>query len=345
MRRSTPSKRPTSPRWRAWICAAASAPPPRPPATRCTPPSTAACRRAANPRRAHRPHRIRPPPRLARPRWPRQTSPGAREPEQFEGAARRIRECRPSGSGRRRLGRTEKTARVFVRSRGFAQIAWDGLSWARKEDAPAPKTAAEILAPGDVVYVVDRWQGQRSARAGAGGAERAGCTEPQRRRHRGAGRWLRLLRQQVQPRHPGQAPAGLGHSSRSCIRPRWKMASRPPRCCSMRRSCWKATAWRPRGARRTTAASSAGPRGCAKRSYRSRNLVSIRLLRAMGIGPVHRLHHALRLHEERAAEQPHARTRHRAGDTAGDRHGLCHFRERRLSGAAVLHRSHRECRG
>ena len=52
------------------------------------------------------------------------------------------------------VSQTEKSARVFVRSRGFAQIGWDGLSWARKEDGPAPKSVAEIMAPGDVVYVV-----------------------------------------------------------------------------------------------------------------------------------------------------------------------------------------------
>jgi penicillin-binding protein 1A len=57
------------------------------------------------------------------------------------------------------VSETEKAARVFVRSRGFAQIAWDGLSWARKEDGPAPKTVAEIMAPGDVVYVVTDGKG------------------------------------------------------------------------------------------------------------------------------------------------------------------------------------------
>jgi penicillin-binding protein 1A len=54
---------------------------------------------------------------------------------------------------------TEKAARVFVKSRGFAQIPWEGLSWARKEGAPAPKTAADILATGDVVYVVTDGKG------------------------------------------------------------------------------------------------------------------------------------------------------------------------------------------
>jgi penicillin-binding protein 1A len=50
-------------------------------------------------------------------------------------------------------------AEVYVRSRGFADIDWNGLSWARKqlsEDAagPAPKTAADVVGNGDIVYVV-----------------------------------------------------------------------------------------------------------------------------------------------------------------------------------------------
>jgi penicillin-binding protein 1A len=54
---------------------------------------------------------------------------------------------------------TDKSARTFVKSHGFAQIEWEGLSWARRELrpdvlGPAPKTANDILVPGDVVYVV-----------------------------------------------------------------------------------------------------------------------------------------------------------------------------------------------
>lgn len=53
----------------------------------------------------------------------------------------------------------ERSARALVKGRGFAQIDWDGLSWARPLDArgapgPAPKSAGDILARGDVVYVV-----------------------------------------------------------------------------------------------------------------------------------------------------------------------------------------------
>ena len=53
----------------------------------------------------------------------------------------------------------EKQARVYVKGQGLAEMDWAGMSWARRhlseiELGPEPKTAAEILAPGDVVYVV-----------------------------------------------------------------------------------------------------------------------------------------------------------------------------------------------
>jgi len=54
---------------------------------------------------------------------------------------------------------TPKIVRIYTRGRGFAQIEWDGLSWARKAGSnetvgPAPKSADEIVARGDIVYVV-----------------------------------------------------------------------------------------------------------------------------------------------------------------------------------------------
>jgi len=53
----------------------------------------------------------------------------------------------------------ERTARVYVQSQGFAQINWDGLSWARPRLSdtllgPAPKRAGDVVHPGDVVYVI-----------------------------------------------------------------------------------------------------------------------------------------------------------------------------------------------
>ena len=63
-----------------------------------------------------------------------------------------------------RVGR--KSATVYVRSHGYARIDWKGLVWARKEISvdslgPVPKTAADVLSRGDVVYVV--WRGGRAA--------------------------------------------------------------------------------------------------------------------------------------------------------------------------------------
>jgi penicillin-binding protein 1A len=55
------------------------------------------------------------------------------------------------------------TVRVYVRSGGFAQIEWDGLSWARPVKnarmGAAPKKADEVVARGDVVYVVTNGKG------------------------------------------------------------------------------------------------------------------------------------------------------------------------------------------
>jgi penicillin-binding protein 1A len=52
-----------------------------------------------------------------------------------------------------------QSARVYVRSMGFAQIGWDGLSWAHKHisdtrEGPPPKSASDVVRRGDVVYVV-----------------------------------------------------------------------------------------------------------------------------------------------------------------------------------------------
>ena len=55
----------------------------------------------------------------------------------------------------------ERSAKVFLRGKGYARIDWDGLSWARRKEndlrtGPEPKAAADVLARGDVVYVIER---------------------------------------------------------------------------------------------------------------------------------------------------------------------------------------------
>ena len=55
---------------------------------------------------------------------------------------------------------SEKTIRVYAKAHGLAQIDWDGMSWARKAAGanenmgPPPKSADQIVARGDVVYVI-----------------------------------------------------------------------------------------------------------------------------------------------------------------------------------------------
>jgi penicillin-binding protein 1A len=53
----------------------------------------------------------------------------------------------------------EKQAQVYVKGLGLAPIEWAGMSWAKRRTSelalgPEPKTAAEILARGDIVYIV-----------------------------------------------------------------------------------------------------------------------------------------------------------------------------------------------
>ncbi|MGH8227807.1 MAG: penicillin-binding protein 1A, partial [Steroidobacteraceae bacterium] len=52
----------------------------------------------------------------------------------------------------------DRSTRVFVKGIGFEPIGWDGLSWARRARGhqslgPAPKSAGDVVSPGDVVYV------------------------------------------------------------------------------------------------------------------------------------------------------------------------------------------------
>jgi len=53
----------------------------------------------------------------------------------------------------------ERTVHAYVKTLGAVEIDWDGLSWARRELhneglGPAPKDAAQVLGRGDVIYVV-----------------------------------------------------------------------------------------------------------------------------------------------------------------------------------------------
>ncbi|MFT3906812.1 MAG: penicillin-binding protein 1A [Steroidobacteraceae bacterium] len=56
------------------------------------------------------------------------------------------------------------SARIYIRGSGPAQIDWDGLSWARRRTAGGglaafPKKASDILQRGDIIYVVSNGRG------------------------------------------------------------------------------------------------------------------------------------------------------------------------------------------
>jgi penicillin-binding protein 1A len=56
------------------------------------------------------------------------------------------------------------SARVYIRSLGFAQISWEGLSWARRRLSETrigqpPKSAGDVVQRGDAVYVITNGQG------------------------------------------------------------------------------------------------------------------------------------------------------------------------------------------
>ncbi len=57
-----------------------------------------------------------------------------------------------------------QAARVYIRGLGLAQIDWDGLSWARRRlsdtrTGPAPRQAEDVVHRGDVIYVVTDGRG------------------------------------------------------------------------------------------------------------------------------------------------------------------------------------------
>ncbi|MGW8310268.1 MAG: penicillin-binding protein 1A [Thiogranum sp.] len=81
--------------------------------------------------------------------------------QQQETDYQKLLESRPSVGGLHAalvLAVEGKSARVFVDESGPADLGWDALSWARKfvtvnQRGPEPKQAADILAPGDIVRV------------------------------------------------------------------------------------------------------------------------------------------------------------------------------------------------
>jgi penicillin-binding protein 1A len=177
---------------------------------------------------------------------------------------------------------TDKTARVFIRARGFAQIPWDGLSWARKEDGPAPKTVAEIMVPGDVVYVVTDGKGV----AQLGQVPEAQSALISLNPNDGGivalvggfdyftNKYNRVTQARRQP-GSGFKPFLYSAALENGFTPASVLLDAPVVVEDGE------TTWRPKN----DGGGFNGPTRLREALYRSRNLVSIRLLRAMGLEP------------------------------------------------------------
>ena len=87
-----------------------------------------------------------------------------------------------------------------------------------------------------------------------------------------------------------------------------------------------------------------GPTRLREALVRSRNLVSIRVLKAIGIPTAIDYISRFGFDPSSMPHEPDARARHAAGDAARRRHRLRGVRQRRLPRRALLHRSHRERR-
>ena len=209
---------------------------------------------------------------------------------------------------------------------------------------PLPKTASDVLAVGR----------RRLSRAAARGSL---CVSPSCRPSQGP--WSPSTRATARSSRSSAASTSTRasttaryrrsaspgrRSSRSCIPPRSRRASRPRRWSTTRRSCWRAvaasTATRS-GGRRTSPSVSTDRRRCAKGLVRSRNLVSIRLLRGTGLGFATRHIGDFGFGPDALPREPHAGARHRPGHAARDGARLRRVRERWLPRHALFHRSGR----
>jgi penicillin-binding protein 1A len=180
----------------------------------------------------------------------------------------------------------ERSARVFVKSRGFAQIDWEGLAWARRElrpDAfgPAPKSARDVLLPGDIVFVITDGSGSAQLAQPPGAQSALVALDPKD----GAVAALvggfdffanNFNRATQAHRQPGSGFKPFLYSSalENGFTPASVLLDAP----IVMEGDGLETAWRPEN----STGDFHGPMRLREALVRSRNLVSIRLLRALG---------------------------------------------------------------
>ena len=269
-RRSLTSRRRTSPRWRAWSCGSASAPSAESAGYKVY--TTIDGRLQADANRAvriglieyDRRHGWRGP--AGHVELP--ANGRARSTMSWSMSTPRSATCSRAvvlDVARQDGARLREGARLRARSTG-TDSPGRASSCATRPCGPSPKSGRRRSSrAGDVVYVVADGTGHAQLGAGPRSAERTRGARSERRQHRRAGRRVRLLHQQVQPRDAGAAPARLGLQALPVLggaRARLHAGERDPRRPDRARRFRRA---RTPGARRTSSASSAAPRACARR--------------------------------------------------------------------------------
>jgi penicillin-binding protein 1A len=189
---------------------------------------------------------------------------------------------------------TNKSARVYVKTRGMAALEWAGMSWARKYETelllgPEPKVASDILARGDVVYVVPASNGSPLLLAQVPEAESAlVALDPNDGAivslvggfdyfDKGLGKFNRVTQAKRQP-GSGFKPFLYASALAGEFTPASVIVDAP----IIVDDLGSEEIWRPQN----SSGEFGGPTRLREALVRSRNLVSIRLLKEIGTKPV-----------------------------------------------------------
>jgi penicillin-binding protein 1A len=180
----------------------------------------------------------------------------------------------------------DKNARVFIKGNGFSRIEWDGLSWARAvgpSGVPGlePKKPADVVNPGDVVYVITDGKGSAQLAQVPEAQSALVSVDPQDGAVialvGGFDYFLNKFNRVTQARRlPGSAfkPFLYSAALENGFTPASVLLDAP----IVLEGDGMETSWRPEN----SSGQFHGPTRLREALVRSRNLVSIRLLRAMG---------------------------------------------------------------
>ena len=187
----------------------------------------------------------------------------------------------------------EKQAEVFIKGEGMAQIAWAGMSWAKRRVnelalGPEPKSASEIMARGDVVYVLHEKKDAPAELAQLPDAESALIAmDPNNGAimslvggfdyFEGRGMFNRVTMAKRQP-GSGFKPFLYSAALAGSFTPASVILDAPITVDDPNAE----EVWRPRN----SGGGLSGPMRLREALVHSRNLVSIRILREMGVKPV-----------------------------------------------------------